>query len=106
MADTALFDAVAQALQKLTAFDNLQARGTLRIALKDAGLEAKGVRPAQIRVVLERVLPSALRSRGVRDFDGVCSSLITVVDAFAAEDAGAATDAPEDLFRRTRERVS
>jgi hypothetical protein len=105
MADAALFDAVAQALQKRTPFDSLQARGTLRLALKDAGLEAKSITPAQMRVVLERVLPSELRSRGVRDFDTVCASLLTVVDAVGA-DVVEASDAPEDLFRRTRERVS
>ena len=105
MADTALFDAVAQALQNRTSFDSLQARGTLRLALKDAGLEAKSIRPAQMRVVLERVLPSELRSRGVKDFDAVCASLLTVVDA-AGADAAPASDAPEDLFRRTRERVA
>jgi hypothetical protein len=105
MADAVLFDAVAEALQKQTRFDSLQARGTLRLALKDAGLEAKRTTPAQMRVVLERLLPSELRSRGVKDFDTVCASLLTVVDAAAAGDAGGSADAPEDLFRRTRERV-
>jgi hypothetical protein len=106
MAEAALFDAVAQALQKLTHFDSLQARGTLRLSLKDAGLEAKRVTAGQMRVVLERLLPSELRSRGVKDFDTVCTSLLTVLDlAAAAGDAGA-SDAPEDLFRRTRERVA
>ena len=104
MAHTTLFDAVAQALQKLTPFDNLQARGTLRLSLKDAGLEAKTIRPAQMRVVLERLLPSELRSRGVGDADTVCASLLAVVDVVGA-DAGT-SDAPEDLFRRTRERVA
>jgi hypothetical protein len=104
MADAALFDAVAEAIQKRTHFDSLQARGTLRLSLKDAGLEAKTITPAQMRVVLERVLPSELRSRGVKDFDAVCASLLTVVDAVGA-DAGGASDAPEDLFRRTRERA-
>lgn len=106
MADAALFDAVAQALQKLTPFDNLQARGTLRLSLKEAGLEARSIVPAQMRVVLERVLPSELRSRGVRDADTVCASLTTVVDAAEAAGPVAASDAPEDLFRRTRSRVS
>ena len=104
MADAALFDAVAQALQKRTSFDSLQARGTLRLALKDAGLEAKSVTPAQMRVVLERLLASELRSRGVGDADTVCASLLTVVAAIGAN--ARASDAPEDLFVRTRERVS
>jgi hypothetical protein len=103
VADSPVFDAVADALQARAGLDALAARGTLRIALKSAGLEARSVTAAQMLVVLDKVLPRELESRGVSDSREACAALRAV--ARAAEQAGgAASSAPEDVFRRIRER--
>jgi len=39
----------------LTSFNRLEARGTLRFALKESGLEVKALRADQLKVVLERL---------------------------------------------------
>jgi hypothetical protein len=106
MSDGTLFDAVADVLQARAALDPLAARGTLRLALKGAGLDARTVSPAQMLVVIERVLPRELESRGVRDPSEVCAALGAVARAAQSAGAGAAAAAPEDVFRRIRERTA
>jgi len=70
VAAVGLFDAVADALEAQSPLDGLAARGTLRLALKSAGLDPKGVTPEQMRVVLERVLPGELETRSARRGSG------------------------------------
>ncbi len=55
-----LFDFAAERLEHHSALDRLEARGTLRIALKEAGLHPERVTPGQLCVVLAKVMPSAL----------------------------------------------
>ena len=104
MSDGTLFDAVADALQARAALDALAARGTLRIALKGAGLDARAVTPAQMLVVIERVLPKELESRGVQDVGSVCAALVEAARAAASAGSGTGGASPEDVFRRIRER--
>ena len=55
-----LFDFTAERLEHHTSLDRLEARGTLRIALKAAGLKAKSVSAAQLCVVFEKLMPDEL----------------------------------------------
>jgi len=96
---TALFDLVCEALEVATSLDRLSARGTIRLALKSAGLEPATLTAKQLAVVIERVLPDELRSRGVTDPTGVCAALARAVAAAPAP-SGPAAAAPEDMFRR------
>ena len=99
MAET-IFEFVADALEQASDLDKLEARGTLRIALKQAGLDAHRVSPAQMVVVLGRVLPVQLTSRGVDHAESVCRSLTAKLKGFAGDDAKPANESPEDVFRR------
>ncbi len=74
--DATLFDLAAERLEHHTGFDRLEARGTLRLALKSAGLNAKSVTAGQLCVVLEKVMPGELEKRGVSDAAVVCSTVI------------------------------
>ncbi len=58
------FDAVCEKLEALTGWTKLQARGTLRLALIDAGLPSR-VSAHQLRGVIERELPAKLRASGI-----------------------------------------
>jgi hypothetical protein len=98
--DAALFDFAAEKLEQHTGFSRLEARGTLRIALKDAGLDARSVTAAQLRVVFEKVMPLELGKRGVKDAAAACSA---VIQELANVPASATDDSSSDLdgiFRR------
>ncbi len=51
---TDLFDIVAERLEHHTEFSRLEARGTLRIALKEAGLKAQTLTLPQLETVFEK----------------------------------------------------
>ena len=103
MSAATLFDSVADDLNARTGLDSITARGTLRLALKSAGLDPKLVTPLQMHVVLERVLPRELETRGVREAADVCNALAEAVRR--VEETGTPRDAsPEDIFRRMRDR--
>ena len=104
MPQETLFDVVADALQSSAGLDSLATRGTLRLALKGAGLDAKSVTPAQMQVVLERVLPGELERRGVERARDLCDALAETVRRAAVTAAVTQMDSPEDVFRRMRER--
>ena len=96
----ALFDLAADQLEQHTGFSRLEARGTLRIALKDAGLDARSVTPGQLCVVFEKVMPIELESRGVKDAADACSA---VIEGLANAPTPTDEDSPTDLdgiFRR------
>jgi len=97
MAESAAFDLVCSSLQRLTSLTSLEARGTVRLALKEAGFDAREVSARQMYLVLKRVLPGELRSRGVQNTDGVCEELARTV---AAVSEGAGSDAPDAIFQR------
>lgn len=97
-----LFDFVAGLLEERTNLDMLEARGTLRITLKAAGLEARGLERQALLAAIERLLPAQLASRAVPDPDGVCAQLAGDIRRAAAfEDRPERS--PEDIFRRLGE---
>ena len=98
MADAPAFDWVCNELEQRTSLDRLEARGTVRIALKVAGLDARSLTPDQIKVVLEKLLPKELESRGVNDAEGVCRTLASGMASLGGDDSGVET--PEEVFRR------
>jgi hypothetical protein len=94
-----LFEFVAARLEEATSLDKLEARGTVRIALKEAGLDPRSVTVEQMAVMLVRAMPKELGSRGVEGADEVCRGLATAVKGFS-EGAAVRTETPEDIFRR------
>ncbi len=74
--DATLFDRAATRLEHHTGFSQLEARGTLRIALKSAGLTVESVTARDLCVVFEKVMPGELEKRGVSDAAVVCSTVI------------------------------
>jgi len=97
VADSAAFEVACEALERGTSLDRLSARGTVRLALKEAGLDARTVTPAQMIVVAGNVLPRELESRGVKDPDAVCAALETKLAGMQAPDAA---DTPDAVFAR------
>jgi hypothetical protein len=97
---SAIFDFVAAEIERQTELEKLEARGTVRLALKEAGFNPSGITTEQMAVVLERVMPGELVSRGVEDAESICSSLVTSIKEFrdAVEEQGGAS--PESVFTR------
>jgi hypothetical protein len=98
MADSAAFEWICNELEQATSLDRLEARGTVRLALKGAGLEARSVTPDQMKVVVEKVLPKELETRGIEDSALVCTRLLPGLGSVVAEPS--AGDMPDEVFRR------
>ena len=95
-----LFDFAAERLEQHTSFNRLEARGTLRIALKVAGLDAGCVTAGQLCVVFEKVMPTELKKRDVSDAAAACSAVIDdLVNSPAPADTAPSTDL-DAIFRR------
>ena len=97
MADGKVFDRVCAELESSTALDRLAARGTVRIALKEAGLDPATTTPAQMRVVVQRVLPRELETRGVSDAEAICKAIFESLGAIQDAVVG---ESPEAVFER------
>ena len=67
--ETTLFDFAAERLEHHTGFSRIESRGTLRLALKSAGLEPKSLSLDELCVVFEKLMPGELETRGVSDAD-------------------------------------
>ena len=75
MADSPVFDRTCEELEQRTHLERLEVRGTVRIALKAAGLDAQSVDAEQMSVVLRRVLPDEFETRGVDDAAARCEEV-------------------------------
>ena len=97
---SALFDLAAERLEHHTTLDRLQARGTLRLALKLAGLDPKGLTAEQLRVLFERVLPDELETRGVGEAASVCRAIMDDVASSPAAQEKPGVASPDEIFQR------
>jgi len=97
MADSKAFTTLCEELESSSTLDRLEARGTVRLALKQAGLEAGSVTASQLAVVVEKILPGELKTRGIDDADSVCTQLGTSLKTMPDEDGG---ESPEAVFKR------
>ena len=71
-----VFDWACAELEDATSLNALESRGTVRIALKNAGLEARAVLAKEMKIVLNRVLPVELEARGVENAAELCAELV------------------------------
>jgi len=92
-----LFEAVSLELEEATDFDKLEARGTVRLALKAAGLDVKNLTFRQLEVVFDKLMPEELSKRGIGDAAGTCASVMQAVSQKADLDTGTSSD---DVFSR------
>jgi hypothetical protein len=100
LGDSYVFEWVGNELERRTDLRRIEARGTVRLALREAGLEPRTVTAEQMRVVLKRILPAALERRRVVDAEGLCIELAEgVLDLVTRSDARA-TESAYDIFRR------
>jgi hypothetical protein len=94
-----VFDFVADELERRTDLEKLEARGTVRLALKAAGFNPREVTSEQMAVVLEQIMPDELTPRGIDAAQPLCAELARLVKEFQPEGEVPGTS-PEDVFRR------
>jgi hypothetical protein len=75
MADSAAFAWVCDQLQRATPLSEIEVRGTVRLALKQAGLDAHSVSGEEMAVLLAKVMPVELQQRAVADAAQLCQEL-------------------------------
>jgi hypothetical protein len=97
---TTLFDIAAENLEECTDLDRLAVRGTLRIALKEAGLDLRSLTVPQLRTVFEKLMPYELKSRGVADAAAVCRAVMDQLADTASAANMAAPSSPDEIFDR------
>ena len=95
-----IFELVAEELERRTDLAKLEARGTVRLALKEAGLDPRTVTAEQMGVMLEKVMPDEMRSRGVEHPESICQAIITALKSSHTAPSPQQTESPEAIFRR------
>jgi hypothetical protein len=99
MGDSTAFDIACSYLERSTGLERPAARGTVRLALKEAGLDPDTVTADQLAVVTEKVLPAELRALRISDVEGHCQSLRAHLKRLAQAGAEPAAG-PEAVFER------
>jgi hypothetical protein len=97
VAESRAFDHVCETIEGSTSLNRLEARGTVRLALKEAGLEPGSVTARQLSVVVERILPGELSARGIGDADSLCRDLVRSLTALPSAEVA---ETPESIFGR------
>ena len=97
MSESASFTVVCEQLESRTRLDRLEARGTVRLALKEAGLDPAAVAPREMIVVLEKILPAELRLRGIASPETICRELAA---SLSAVPRGEGSESPDRIFAR------
>jgi hypothetical protein len=104
MADSAVFDWACEALERASGWSRLQARGTVRLVLGQAGLDSKSVRASQLRVVALRLLPKELRARGLANVEAICDEVAGCPPSLDRASIAAPAHDPEEVFKRLGDR--
>ncbi len=94
MANAPAFEYVCGELEARSDLDRLAARGTVRLALKEAGLDPRSVTPEQLGAVLDKILLAA------RDFQAAESLADELRTGLEGLDVEAPAETPEAVFAR------
>lgn len=97
MSDAA-FDSLAQALEEHTALSRIEARGTLRLAMKEAGVDPGRLTIEQIEAVMRKVMPGELAARAIDNGQEICESIAAEANLHVDDATGGYS--PEDSFFR------
>lgn len=92
MTESSAFAWLCEELEAATDFSRLEARGTVRLALKAVGLLPADLTPGQAASLAEHVLPGELESRGVAGSHDLCHRLALEAGSLRDERSGAAAD--------------
>ncbi len=97
MSASLAFETVRTELERSAGMDAWAARGAVQLSLMDAGIEASQVTAAQMRVVVDRLLPKQLASQKVAEIRGVCERIHQALALLVDEPK---RDSAERVFQR------
>ena len=97
---TTLFDIAAERLEETSDMDRLEARGTLRLAVKEAGLDVQNLTIPQLQAVFEKLMPRELEARGVADAAATCNAVMKDIASAASTADLATSNSPDEIFKR------
>jgi hypothetical protein len=101
VAPESAFDYVCREIERTTKLDAPVARGTARLAVKEAGLDPETVSAAQLKVVVQELLPRELQSLRIDGVEALCEQLAEALERDIFEDgadrAGSAASVLERL---------
>jgi len=100
MADSAAFVWVCEQLERGTPLSAIEVRGTVRLALKQAGLDARAVTGSEMAVLLSKVMPLELQQRAVENAARLCQELATRIKGEHLAEATPDPKSVEAVFRR------
>jgi hypothetical protein len=92
------FEWVCGRLESTIGWTRLVARGTVRLALKDLGLDPHTVGKKEMLATLRTSLPKALETHRIEGAKALCERLDRELAAVTLE--GATVESPEDIFKR------
>ena len=91
--DSDLFTIVADRLCELSDLDRIEARGTIRLGFKKAGVDVKSFGLDDLEAVFTKIMPAELVARGCTDSEAICDAILK-----SLEDA-----VPESVIRSSDE---
>ena len=98
MKDSPIFELICEHLEREARLTRLEARGTIRLLLKEVGLDPQFVSKAAAMVAIERFLEPALRVRRAEDPEQVKARVLQALGSCTLE--GPEDEAPEAIFSR------
>lgn len=100
MSDTSpAFEFVCERLEQIAKLSRIEARGTVRLALREVGKNPAYVAPSDMATIVVRVLPRMLQTRGVKDPQQICNEIGTQLNR-AKLASGATYLDPAEVFAR------
>jgi hypothetical protein len=100
MADSPAFCWVCEEIERVTCLNRLEARGTVRLTLKEAGFDPGSVNRVQMRTILEKMMPGQLESKGIEEASSLCSEMAAALDSAELGDGTPVAESPEEIFQR------
>ena len=79
MAESPVFERACEALEQATHLSQVEARGTLRIAIKEAGYDPGGINRPQLLAVVFHSLPQELAALGLANAQQICDAIASHV---------------------------
>lgn len=95
MAESTVFTWLCERLDAESDLTLIEARGTVRLCLKSAGLVPADLTPDQAAAIATQLLPQELKARGVPDSDAFCERLAGQARLLTDERSA---PAPDEVF--------
>jgi len=95
--DTDPFTIVSDRLCELSSLDRLEARGTIRLGLKKAGVDVGCFGLDDLEAVFAKIMPEELAARGCTDPRAICDGILKSLDGQVPQTA---TGSRDEIMRR------